>query len=122
MADVRAMIEYKEALVTKVYDVSRKNLADFMPRVKKTYKSDFTNDVLLDPDNILNKEHRSRFETLCQEFQDIIQYSPGTYNGAYGLVKNTIELTSIPPPNNKCYVPKYSKAQTDRLAEKWTSF
>ena len=56
MADVRAMIEYKEALVTKVYDVSRKNLADFMPRVKKTHKSDFTNDVEIPTYNLIQNK------------------------------------------------------------------
>ena len=33
-------------------------------------------------------------------------------------MKNTIEFASIPPPNNRCYMPSYNKEQMDNLAEK----
>ena len=66
----------------------------------------------------MDKHTHEGFEMLCKEYKDIIRYDPGTYNGAYGFVKNTIEFTETPPPNNRCYVPKYSTEQTNRLAEK----
>ena len=81
-------------------------------------RKDFTADVELDPDNLLDETNKAMFRELCKEFSDVIQYNPGTYNGAYGFVRNSIEFTSIPPSNNKCYVPKYSKEQTDRLADR----
>ena len=72
----------------------------------------------IDPDCLLCSTDKDKFIDLCNEYRDVIQYSPGTYNGAYGLVKNTVEFTNIPPPNNKCYIPRYSKNQMDLLAEK----
>ena len=73
---------------------------------------------MLDPDGVLSQESKNAFGQLCEQYTDIIQYDPGTYNGAFGHVKNSLELTEIPPPNGKCYVPRYSKDQMNLLAEK----
>ena len=67
---------------------------------------------------MLTYAERESFRALCREFSDVIQYDPGNYNGKFGHVKNSIELTDIPPPNAKCYVPKYSNEQTKLLADK----
>ena len=118
VADCRQAISHDEALINKLYTVDKTELEFFKPRQLSSNKLDFTKDVLLDPDNISSAEEKEKFKTLCEDFTDVIQYDPGTYNGAYGYVKNSLELTQVPPPNRKCYVPKYSKTQMDQLALK----
>ena len=34
------------------------------------------------------------------------------------MVEDSLDLTDIPPPNTRCYTPKYSKDQRDLLADK----
>ena len=118
LADARAAIDWDEAKVAKLYNVDEREFKCFENPDTNQIQSSFINDVSVDPDKILCDKDKQKFSELCEEFTDIIQYSPGVYNGAYGYVKNTVEFTNIPPPNNKCYVPKYSKVQTDTLAEK----
>ena len=67
---------------------------------------------------MLSVEEKAGFKKLCDTFKDVIQYDPGTFNGAYGYVKYSLELTQVPPPNGKCYVPRYNKSQMDQLAQK----
>ena len=118
LADLRAVITHQEALVNKLYTIDDNEYEAYVPRRDVDKSLDFTDDVIIDPDERMDKHTRKEFEMLCKEYKDIIRYDPGTYNGAYGFVKNTIEFTEIPPPNNRCYVPKYSSEQTNRLAEK----
>ena len=107
-ADIWAVISYEAALIAKVYTVDESEIQAFAPR-NEFKRDNFTNDVKLDPDKILNTEWVNKFQTLCNEYFDVIQYTPGTYNGRFGFVKNDVEFTTIPPPNSRCYVPKYSK-------------
>ena len=117
LADLRAAITHQEALVNKLYTIDDNEYEAYLPRGKVDKTLDFTEDVVIDPDRRMDGSMKDKFEMLCREFKDIIRYDPGTYNGAYGLVKNTIEFTEIHPPNNRCYVPKYSTDQTNKLAE-----
>lgn len=118
LADLREAISHKEALISKLYTCDRAELENYRPRQGDPTLKDFTQDVVLDPDGVLSQESKNAFGQLCEQYTDIIQYDPGTYNGAFGHVKNSLELTEIPPPNGKCYVPRYSKDQMNLLAEK----
>ena len=111
-------MSHEAAMISKIYSVDESEIFPFQPREKFVRHGDYVGDVKIDPDNILDKVWKNKFFELCEEFSDIIQYSPGTYNGRYGFVKNSIEFTSLPPPNNRCYVPKYSKEMMDQLANK----
>ena len=95
LADVRAAIPWDKAKVAKLYNMDMRELSNFEPTNVNVTVSDFVKDVSIDPDDILNENDRNKFHDLCHEFKDIIQYNPGTYNGAYGLVKNTVEFTNI---------------------------
>ena len=118
LGDLREAISSDEAKIQKLYSFDAE---DYVPSPRKESYSDnasFLEDVVLDPDNQLTLDWKSKFRDLCENYSDIIKYAPGTYNGKAGYTKNTIEFSSIPPPNSRCYVPKYSKEQMDMLATK----
>ena len=117
-ADIRRMVSYDEAIVSKLYKVDSVDDRPIQSRQSSEVKQNFVNDVVLDPDNVMTPTWRQKFLQLCLDYKDIIQYNPGSYNGRYGFVTTSLELTSTPPPNNRCYVPKYNKQQMDLLADK----
>ena len=78
----------------------------------------FIKDIQIDPDNVMTDNWKQKFTLLCENFSDIIQYKPATYNGFYGFVSNKIEFINLPPPCDKAFVPRYSKEMTDKLAAK----
>ena len=117
-ADIRPVMSYDSALIAKIYTIDESEIQAFAPRKEGIEKGNFIEDIKLDPDGILDDSWTEKFKNLCTEFSDIIQYVPGTYNGRYGFVRNDVEFTSIPPPNSRCYVPKYSKEMMDTLANK----
>ena len=46
----------------------------------------FIKDIQIDPDNVMTDNWKQKFTLLCENFSDIIQYKPATYNGFYGFV------------------------------------
>ena len=64
---------------------------------------DYTDQIALDPDNILSPEEKAAFRKLCSEFKDVIRPEPGRYNGFYGHIDNSINFSARPPPNKKIY-------------------
>jgi len=115
LADVRKVISSDEATISKLFTP---NISDFQPVKERDHKLNcFTSDVVIDPDKLMEDSWKYSFKKLCDEYTDIIQYTPGIYNGRFGFIQNTVEFTNIPPPNSKCYVPKYNKEQMDLLAD-----
>ena len=115
------MLVTLEVLLTSRLLTFRASIQLMIPHLKLTIRqwngiavnALFINDVQIDPDKIMTEDWKQKFTQLCTNYSDIIQYNPGTYNGYYGFVNNTIEFTSTPPPKNKAYVPCYSKEMTD---------
>ena len=118
VGDVRSAIDYETAHISRLYTIDDSTFEAYNPTVEWDRSKCFVNDVQIDPDKIMTEDWKQKFTQLCTNYSDIIQYNPGTYNGYYGFVSNTIEFTSTPPPNNKAYVPRYSKEMTDKLANK----
>ncbi len=81
---------------------------------KKTY----TDQIKIDPDNILSPADKRKFRELCESYSDIIRPEPGRYNGKMGHIDNTINFTSRPPPNKKIYHQNLNTAQKKLLGEK----
>ena len=116
LADVRKVISSDEATISKLFT---QNISDFQPVKERDHKlNNFTGDVVIDPDKLMEDSWKCSFKSLCDDYTDIIQYTPGIYNGRFGFIQNTVEYTNIPLPNSKCYVPKYNKEQMDLLADK----
>ena len=118
VGDVRNALDYDTALISRLYTIDDKTFEAYSPTVEWDRSNCYVADVHIDPDNIMSDEWKQKFTKLCTDYSDVIQYKPGTYNGYYGFVNNSIEFTSTPPPNKKAYVPRYSKEMTDQLAQK----
>ena len=113
LGDFRAVVSQQEALMENLHRIDQK-----IPMTKQQIRGKFVEDVVIDPDEILEQSWKDKFRTLCSDYEDIIQYNPGVYNGAYGMVEDSLDLTDIPPPITRCYTPRYSKDQRDLLADK----
>ena len=83
----------------------------------KVFK-DHTDEIQLDPDNVLTAEQRTAFRDLCQEFKDVIRPEPGRYNGSYGHISNRINFASRPAPNAKIYQQNLSEPLKRQLGDK----
>ena len=116
VGDVRAATDLDTALISRLYTIDETTFEAYKPTVEWDRGKNYVEDVHIDPDGIMSNDWKQKFTQLCTDYSDIIQYSPGTYNGYYGFVSNTIEFASTPPPNSKAYVPRYSKEMTDKLA------
>ena len=81
----------------------RFQFADFATSIN--ISSDYLNQIQLDPDGILSEEERELFDKLHQRFASLFTPQPGKYNGAYGFIDNSLQFSSLPPPNNKTRVP-----------------
>ena len=118
VGDVRTAVDHDTALISRLYTIEDATFEAYNPTKEWDRSKCYVEDVQIDPDGLMNEEWKQKFKTLCTTYTDIIQYNPGTYNGYYGFVSNTIEFTSTPPPSNKAYVPNYSKEMKDKLAMK----
>ena len=110
--------EDNEASISKVftsYPDQQQYVAPVNPELrKKTY----TDQVALDPDNILCPGDKRRFRQLIDSYSDIIRPEPGRYNGKMGHIDNSINFASKPPPNKKVYHQKLTEDQKRLLGEK----
>ena len=81
VADVRSCV-VQDSLPVSMQDYQ------YLPLDTFDEEYDYTADVLIDPDNILDKNWKSKFKYLCSEFKEIITPRPARYNGFYGRVWN----------------------------------
>ena len=74
--------------------------------------------LIIDPDNQFSPDMRQKFVPACRDFSSVFSKRPGAYNGFYGHVDNTINFSSLPPPNQRVYTPDYSPEMMNILADK----
>ena len=97
--------------VQKILKQSQEKMHLQQPKNLQTSRS-YVEDVQIDPDKQLSTDWRMKFRNLCMEYSDIINPSPGRYNGFYGEIDNSIDFLTTPPPSVKARLPHYS---TDKL-------
>ena len=117
IGDIRNITQVEDVLVNKIIDKSD-DCQHLEGYEDWDISNNFLDDIQIDPDNTMTEEWKDKFRSLCLEFEDIINYRPGRYNGLYGDVDNTIEFASIPPITKKIYMPKYSDRMNQILASK----
>ena len=96
IGDIREAISNEDAAISKLHTM---NEEDFVKPALSNQPEEvicYTADVLVDPDKMLQSKWRDKFGALCQEFSDIMQYKPGTYNDRFGYLQNTVELQVFP--------------------------
>ena len=86
---------------------------------KKLNPGNYSNTVVLDPDNILSSEIKQKFRTTLSEFDNVFSPDLTGYNGAVDPLKATVNMGPVLPPQRKGRVPQYSK---DKLVELQSKF
>ena len=64
--------------------------------------------INIDPDNILPTSWKDRFLSIFEQYSDIINPDPGTYNGYFGNVDCSLNFIKEPPSSIKARLPSYS--------------
>ena len=96
-----------EEKILKIYDLNRRDLSHLIPVNTEDEKSSYLHEIQIDPDNIMPKNWKDKFRSLCEKFECLFTPRPGRYNGYYGRIDNSINFSSIPPPSIKARLPKY---------------
>jgi len=61
----------------------------------------YSNTVVLDPDNILSSETKQKFRTTLYEFDNVFSPDLTGYNGAVGPLKATVNMGPVLPLKGK---------------------
>ena len=106
------------ATVSKVFTSYPDQQQYVAPVNEELAKKTYTDQIKLDPDNILSPADKRKFRELCESYSDIIRPEPGRYNGKMGHIDNSINFASRPPPNKKIYHQNLNTEQKKLLGEK----
>ena len=71
--------------------------------------------VVLNPDNILNKDEENSFKSVMNTFDDVFSPVTGTYNGHSGQCYVKVNIGPNPPPQTKGRVPFYGDGGLQEL-------
>ena len=74
----------------------------------------FSDDVILNPDGILEAEMAAKFTSLHHRMDSVFDPQYGTYNHKYGRFEAVVNMGPVKPPQRKGRVPQYSR---DKLVE-----
>ena len=79
----------------------------------------FSDDVTVDPDNLLSVQSRTKFQQLLREFDGVFDPRISGYNGAAGPIEATVNMGPVQPPQRKGRIPQYSRNQLVELQSKF---
>ena len=98
---------------------------DFIPDInKKAFQKESSSynpsdQVSIDPDNLLSPDFQTQFRDLVSEFSDVFDPNFKGYNGAVGPFKASVNMGPVQPPQRKGRVPQYSKDKLVELQDKF---
>ena len=79
--------------VNKILTQTEDNSRFIRPKFLRK-KTNYVDEVVINLDDQLSKEWKTKFKNLCLEFTDTIDPSPGRYNGHFGDIDNLIDFLS----------------------------
>ena len=59
------------AEIRKIYDVAEEDITKYIPR-ERLDNNNYCNEIVLDPDDIMPNNWRTKFKKLCESYSDII--------------------------------------------------
>jgi hypothetical protein len=74
----------------------------------------YSDNVQLDPDNILPPDIKQQFQTLHTRYDEVFSTEFSGYNGAVGPFEAVVNMGPVQPPQGKGRVPQYAR---DKLVE-----
>ena len=86
------------------------------PTSPTTPKMSYTDEIKLDPDNMIPPLWRSHFSDMMLQFSDIIDPNPGMYNNYFGNVDCSLNFIKEPPASIKARLPSYSHEKLVEMA------
>ena len=111
IAQVRSVVSESEL---KVQPIETKR-----PNVKENDNSDFTREIILDPDGMMTKEEKLNFKELHSKYNSVFNPCFGTYNDKSGKIRATVMLGNTKPTPKKGKVPSYCSNKAAILQQKF---
>ena len=87
------------------------------PVTKKT--SDYSSNVILNPDKIMNSDIEKAFKDLLHTYDDVFSPVTSGYNGKSGACFVEVNMGPQPPEQHKGHVPFYGRSNMQELQEKF---
>lgn len=108
------------AQVHEVHSVSDPTPAVEMDTLKPPgHKAPFSDNISLDPDNILPSSVRAKFTDLHRSHDDAFNPAVAKYNGASGDIKGHVNMGPVQPPQRKGRLPSYNRDKMITLQQKF---
>ena len=80
---------------------------------------DFSEQIKLDPQNVMNNDMLCKFKTLHNKFNHVFDTVLPGYNGACGINEAVVNMGPVLPPQRKGRLPLYKKDNLDLLQSKF---
>ncbi|CAC5379308.1 unnamed protein product [Mytilus coruscus] len=87
--------------------------------IDTTHTSHFSNQVSVDPDNLLSPDLKTQFNELLRKFSKVFSRNFEGYNGAIGPFEASVNMGPVQPPQRKGRMPQYSKNNLVELQNKF---
>jgi hypothetical protein len=81
--------------------------------------SQYSESVVVDPDNILPSATRAKFQDLHRTYNNVFNPSIAKYNGASGNIEGQVNMGPVQPPQRKGRLPVYNRSKLDDLQRKF---
>ena len=90
-----------------------------VPEPKTITKGLHSDQVILNPDDLLDDNTVTKFNQLHEEFDSVYDPNFPGYNGAYGPIKGVVNMGPVLPPQRKGRIPQYSRDKLGELQNKF---
>ena len=74
---------------------------------RKAVTKDHTSEIIVDPDNILSDEIRSKFVALHKKYYSVFDPNYKGYNHTFGRFEAVVNMGTVLPPQRKGKLPQY---------------
>ena len=86
---------------------------------KNTSSDNYSEDIKLDPDNLLPKSVKDQFKQLHHTYNMVFNPAISKYNGKSGDIKATVNMGPTMPPQRKGRLPQYNRNRLTELQAKF---
>ncbi|CAC5365611.1 unnamed protein product [Mytilus coruscus] len=91
-------------------------------KIKHPRLTNYSESVIIDPDNLLSQEIKVKFRDTLKNYDDVFDPYFKGYNGAAGPFQARVNMGPVQPPQRKGRVPQYSRNQLVELQQKFDEF
>ena len=114
------------ALASPAFDPSERQVTTTLPNDPTVQRTSaripdraHSDDVVLNPDGIIDSVTSDRFTTLHRRFDSVFDPCYGTYNHRFGRFEAVVNMGAVKPQQRKGRVPQYSRDKLVELQDKF---